>query len=510
MLSAGAVFAQGIPVPRTWVGEYTCSESVNRTNPAYTQKFEILEHSGKLTGKTESEKTIEIHSLSPLAAGVVSFESSGVWKEQPERKWFIKAEGRIVGETFEAVGRMLGPDSKTVVREKCTVSLRRIQHDRHLAVINPSDRGVSNFKISYVGEPVLPSPETLEGGRQFSEWKLPEGYPWSFKGSPSANPRSLVERKPTPNEDALIQDAKKLVAELNVKAIAFMEGDSVVSVVSRPGITAKTIFPSASMSKQVTALGVGQAICENRLKLTTRADTLVTSLQGTHLGQATMEQLLLMSSASAETASQHTHGITVEETNKHFLGDGSVEELLATPRISSKKDGPAGFDYKSTDPYLAALMVQKAVGMKFTDWLHKTVFLPAGVADSYVLDTDKRGNFLATGGTKLTFGDWMRLAVYVQRERSKQGCFGDFLRSMGERQISIPKIPGVNGFFDGYSYFTWTNNAQSPSIFWSAGHFGQRIGWSQKIDNDRIFLTFGFGSDKDMGRIYPLASRWIN
>ena len=117
---------------------------------------------------------------------------------------------------------------------------------------------------------------------------------------------------------------------------------------------------------------------------------------------------------------------------------------------------------------------------------------------------------MATAGVRLSLNDWIRLAVYIQEQRDQATCFGQFVRDMSRTQISIPKIQGVNGYFTGYSFFTWTDNDLVRSSAWAVGAYGQRIGWSTKEKNTRVFLTFGDGTDSDMSKIYPLANRWIN
>jgi hypothetical protein len=97
----------------------------------------------------------------------------------------------------------------------------------------------------------------------------------------------------------------------------------------------------------------------------------------------------------------------------------------------------------------------------------------------------------------------------VREQRAGAGCFADYLKAMSTAQLRIPKIPGVNGFFNGYGYFTWTDNDAAPGSVWAVGHFGQRIGWSTDPAKTRVFLTFGVESDRDMTALYPLAARWL-
>ena len=480
---------------------------------AYTQPVSLQVQHGRGWGLVETAQTLETLELDIQASGEVALASEGFWRGDTARRWPIRLQGTLGPEGLMAQGLMLGADRQTVVRERCQVVLRPPSGENFtlpMAVADP-------YPIESVGQALAQSASTLPGGRTFAEWNKAAGQPWSYRRTPRDGGRPLPLRAASSTEQALVRESQTLVAELRVKAIVLVDDGQVVSVAARPGIRASTLLPSASMAKTVTAVGIGRALCARALSLESQAESLLPLLQGSALGQASLRQLLLMSSGTAETETSHTHGITPEETSRYLMGAGAeaMPELLASPRISRARRPQQPlpgqpFDYKSTDPYAAALMVQQATGMPFTQWLDRQVFDAMGAGDLAVLDTDRRGNFLATGGVHLSLSDWIRFAIHIQEERNRPGCFGDFLRAMGSRHISIPRIDGVNGYFDGYGYFTWTDNASAPNTFWAVGHFGQRIGWSTQADKRRIFLTFGQGSDADMHRIYPLARRWMH
>ena len=130
-----------------------------------------------------------------------------------------------------------------------------------------------------------------------------------------------------------------------------------------------------------------------------------------------------------------------------------------------------------------------------------------GNANPPTVSNDDKG---ADCTLKMALSDWVRLAIYIQEQRDQPTCFGQYIRDLGRTQIAIPKIPGVNGYFSGYGFLTWTDNDMVPSTAWAVGAYGQRIGWSIKERNTKVFLSFGDGSDPDMNKIYPLANRWIN
>jgi CubicO group peptidase (beta-lactamase class C family) len=285
-----------------------------------------------------------------------------------------------------------------------------------------------------------------------------------------------------------------------------VDGDQVAYATGRPGLTPLSLLPSASVSKTVTAVGVGKAVCSGRVTLNSALGSLIPGLKAAPIGTASLRDALLMASGSAV----HSHEITPAETSQHFAGPGSLELLLLTPRFAELSASPGQrFVYKSIDPYLAAMAVQAVMGKPFSQFLQDEVFTPMGSGEAVILDTDRQGHFLATGGVRMSLADWIRFAAYVREQRAGSGCFADYLKAMSTAQLRIPKIPGVNGFFNGYGYFTWTDNDAAPGSVWAVGHFGQRIGWSTDPAKTRVFLTFGVESDRDMAALYPLAARWL-
>lgn len=489
--------------PATAAGDLTCS-STSSGGPGYTQALQLRFAGHVANGVHETDRHHEIQELVVDADGSLRFSAAGVGKHDDSR-WFIRAAGLLVGRSLSATGRMYD-GARRVIRESCTVSLRA-SHD-----VRPPGAGASpGLPLEAVGAPLEFSASTLWGQRAFREWNFEYGMPWSSRVSPSWTPRSLGERPLNWTERELASEFRALVMELPIKALVLVDAGQVVAAWTRPGVTPSTLLPSASMSKSVTALAVGQAVCAGHLSLETRAADLVPALRGKATGTASLRQLLLMSSGSAETQTQHTSGVTFREAERFLQSEAwSLADLISDARLAGEKPAGKVFDYKSYDPYLAALMVQQATGRKFTSWVRDNLFREAGLEHGFVLDTDRHGNFLATGGVRLSLSDWVRLGVYIQEQRDRAGCLGGFIRDMLGPVIDVAKIPGVNGHFNGYGYFTWADADLAPEMGWIAGHFGQRIGISIRAGNTRVFLTFGDGTDPSMRRLYPLARRWVH
>jgi CubicO group peptidase (beta-lactamase class C family) len=348
-------------------------------------------------------------------------------------------------------------------------------------------------------------------------WLLGSGQPWHHRVPARPDTPALPARAPTAAEAELIARLETLLPRIDARAVVLVDDGRVVDAFGTGGIGWDTRLLSASMAKTVTALAVGHAVCAGKLTLETRADTLVPSLAGKALGAATLRDLLLMASGTVDPPPGDVMGTTAAESRLHLEGAGNLEQLVASPSQSTAQPGAGGpvrpgerFSYKARDPYTVALMLERAVGMPAVRWVDEQLLAALPNQHLAILGTDRAGHFAgANGGVRLSLADWVRLALHVQARRGGDDCQGRFLRELSRTQIPAPLQPGVNGFFNGYGYFTWTENRLAPGTFWAVGYGGQRIGWSTDAANRRIFLMFGNAADRHMQQVYPLAQAWI-
>ena len=349
------------------------------------------------------------------------------------------------------------------------------------------------------------------------DWLLGSGQPWHHRvaGNPAVAPLAMQPARA--GQAAVMQDARRLVERHELKLVALVDDGRVVEIAARPGIGPQTLLMSASIGKTVTAVAAGKAVCAGLLRLDTAAGSLLPALRGTDLGRATLRDLLTMTSGVVEPPPRNATGLGRDETARYIEGDGPLDELLASPRhgVAQRDNGrpvPPGkrFSYKSVDPLAVSAMLAQATGRPTVRWLEEQVLRDVPIGDAAVLGTNRRGEFVgAEGNVRLTLADWLRFAAWLQDSRARSGCFGDYLRAMSATQVRVPMIDGINGYFGGYGYFTWTENTLAPRTWWAVGYGGQRIGWSTDPANRRIFVTFGTSADKDMNAIYPVANRWI-
>jgi CubicO group peptidase (beta-lactamase class C family) len=348
-------------------------------------------------------------------------------------------------------------------------------------------------------------------------WLLGSGQPWHHRVPARPDTPALQARAPSAAEAELIARMEALLPRIDARAVVLVDDGRVVDAFGTGGIGWETRLLSASMAKTVTALAVGQAVCAGKLTLETRADALLPALAGKALGEATLRDLLRMASGTVDPPAGDVMGTTAAQSRLHLEGSGSLELLVASPSQSTAQAGAGGpvrpgerFSYKARDPYTVALMLERAVGMPAVRWVDEQLLAALPNQHLAILATDRAGHFSgANGGVRLSLADWVRLALHVQTRRGGDDCYGRFLREVSGTQIPAPLQPGVNGYFNGYGYFTWTENRMAPGTFWAVGYGGQRIGWSTDAANRRIFLMFGNAADRHMQQVYPLAQAWI-
>ena len=347
------------------------------------------------------------------------------------------------------------------------------------------------------------------------DWLLTKRGPsWWHKTQPSPTPVELKKRSPSPSEQALIDRARTLVANRPAKAFALMDGDAVLYAEYKAPADPEALFFGFSMGKTVTAMAVGQAICSGKLKLDTKASEIVPELIGKALGNATVHDLLRMTSGAAEPNADSTIW-SPEQFKEWGRGNLDLEKLVTDDRVTKAARGVFSnyvpgehFSYKSTDPILLGVMVARTTGLPFSQWVQEQVLNPMGAAHAGLYVQDRQQNGLADSGLRIRLDDWMRFAWWVKSSSKESGCFGDFVRKATSTQIangSSPATRKTGKLFGGYGYFAWTDNGIAPNTAWASGWGGQRISWHK--DSDRMVVVFS-NMENWMPEVYEVAKDW--
>lgn len=530
--------ATASPVESLWQGTLSCSAQVGSGSGAYSRPLQLKIDGTRGQGEAGDVQTVEKISVDIDAKGHWRALIRGVWRNDERRQWITRLEGSASGLQARLEGKMFAGDGVTLVRERCELQLQASQAATSAGPAQPtpglqtaqapSSNAHTTLRLRSVNKASQPgeagqqsaSGLPLQAGLSYlpEAWLYGQGQPWHYRTSANAAAPAVPVREPRADEQALLELSARLVQELPIKVIALIDDGQIVDVVAAPEIRFNTLLLSASMGKTVTAIATGQALCAGSLNLGTRADALISVLVGKDLGAATLHDLLRMASGTIDPPPRDVMGTTAQENRHHLEGPGNLLQLVSSPSQATAQStffGPRKpgerFSYKARDPYVTALMLEQATGMRAVQWVEQSLLAQVPIEYPGYLGTDRSGYFAgANGGVRLALVDWIRLAIFVQNQRRSDSCLGRYLRDMSRTQIAAPLQDGVNGYFKGYGYFTWTENTQAPDTFWAVGYGGQRIGWSTDPDNRRIFLMFSTSADHHMARIYPLANAWIN
>jgi CubicO group peptidase (beta-lactamase class C family) len=374
------------------------------------------------------------------------------------------------------------------------------------------------FATTVLSATALAQNPTQDGAaRAPDEWLLEQtgrGY-WA-KTQPSPNPVTLNRRQPTAAEQPVVDRVQSLMATRPARAFALIDGNTVVYSQFNAPASEEAITFGFSMGKSVTSMAVGQAVCANKLKLDTKASELVPQLAGKALGAATVRDLLRMASGTTDGNPDSTV-YSPEQAKAWGQGTLNLVDVVTDDRVakaqrgvfSDYKPGEAT-SYKSTDPILLGIMVSKATGMPWAQWLQEQVLNPMGAAKSGLYVTDRQQNGATDGGMRMRVDDWIRFGLWVKRSSKEQGCFGDYVRAAISTQIKNGNGPADRKFgklFGGYGYLIWTDNSMAPNTAWASGWGGQRIGWSTDADNQRMIVTFS-NVESWMPEVYEVMRDW--
>jgi len=243
---------------------------------------------------------------------------------------------------------------------------------------------------------------------------------------------------------------------------------------------AKQRFLSNSMAKTLTAMGVGIALRERRIRsIDDLAGVYAPKLTGTLYGQTTIRNLLRMSS-----------GAKFEE-----LYNGADD--LARYGAASYREGASGgakvitermypqgtvFNYASAETDMLALVLQGATGETVSAYLQSRLWQPMGAASSGFWRADSTGLERASGNFNATARDYARLGILLGNDgrRKDRPDLGeiiprDFLVEATDWKRHPPAFaPKKATPYYGYGYQVWTFPG-AKRRFALLGVYGQAI-----------------------------------
>ena len=268
--------------------------------------------------------------------------------------------------------------------------------------------------------------------------------------------------------------------------VAYLKGYGLADVESHVPVTGETNFRLASLSKQFTATAIMLLVADGKLNYDDQLSSLLPGLPAYARG-VTVRHLL-----------NHTGGLPdyerfVPDSQTAQVHDGDVPALIAHAPAAKFAAGTR-YDYSNTGYVLLALVVEKASGRRFADFLHQRIFAPLGMTHTVAFEDgrsavvhrayghtiDRAGAVRRTdqSNTSATLGDGGIYTSAADLVKWDQALERHTLVSAAAQQLAWtpPSLPGGAATEYGFGWFV--DQARGTTRLW---HYGESRGFTNVI-----------------------------
>jgi CubicO group peptidase (beta-lactamase class C family) len=248
------------------------------------------------------------------------------------------------------------------------------------------------------------------------------------------------------------------------------------------GRTDRHRFTSWSMAKTVTAMLIGIAIDEGRIRsVDDFAAAYVPALAGTEYGRTSLRHLLQMSSgvrfnegASPGSTSDDVLQLILDTYMR--VGPGGVGAVTAF----NDRERPAGtkYSYASVETQVLGLVLARAIGRPIAEYLEQKIWQPIGAEADATWLVDNSGQEVTLCCLNAVLRDYARFGLLLAHDgnwRGRQIIPAGWVLEATTVHLDQPHLwPGTAMETEGYGYQTWILPGERR-MFMLVGANGQRI-----------------------------------
>lgn len=271
-------------------------------------------------------------------------------------------------------------------------------------------------------------------------------------------------------------------------AVVMIENGEVIFEGYAGGISKETPMQSYSVTKSLTALAVGEALCSGKLKsLDDKASVYAPALEGTAYGASSVRNLLRHTSGAEDPGGNGYSGIhSFRDFRAMLLHELSLLDLMKKHGQQSRYKQGEKFIYNGLDSQALSLVVRGATGVPLPRWFEDTVWQKVGAEFPAGWYVDREGNGVAEISVLATARDFARIGLYVLDRvagKADDPCVSAFLREAASAQVQ-------KGYWESAPAFGLGLHVGADGNTWMFGHGGQRVGINAK--SGRVFSTNGY------------------
>ena len=339
----------------------------------------------------------------------------------------------------------------------------------------------------------------------------------NFSPTASVGSRTIYEL-PVADASALtispdaLRAAEEFAAGLDSFAFIVVHRGVVQTEWYGPGWSRDRLTQSQSMNKTVTAMMMGNAIEDGFVEsVNDPIGKYLVEWQGDPRGDITIENLLYMSSGLAQY--RFSLNPFAKDTAFRFLN--SQDRAVVVLNTALGWAPGSRFDYNDINAQLTGMIVERASGKPYTQYLQERLWGPMGGQHAELWLDQENGLAMTACCLLASAIDWAKIGVMMKdggRIDSRQVIPAEWLGHM------IDPSPQ----YSGYGYLTWLgqglmdegpgkegierNQAEpflAPDMFYLSGYGGQRV----YIDrgNDLVVVRLG-----PFSGMQPLKPHWDN
>lgn len=296
----------------------------------------------------------------------------------------------------------------------------------------------------------------------------------AFVNPPKESKALAPTTVPIPDEAKQVLD--ELFGRNKTKALVVVRDSQILYERYSFGVGKRNTPLGYSISKSLTALTVGRAICDGHINsIDDPIKKYVANLSGTSWGEASVKDVLRMSSGAYKTELQFDghKSRELQQSIGTAIAEGKMSaDFVDLMKANDEKSFPTGsvYNYSNFDTVALGLLVQAATGMSFSEYFEKAIWHTIGAEFRGAWFVNSNGQTSTYNGFSATPHDWTRIGIMVLDELGKkESCFGKFISDATSNQISSV------GPATSYGYQIWVGCRTSQADFCFVGFGGQYI-----------------------------------
>lgn len=294
-----------------------------------------------------------------------------------------------------------------------------------------------------------------------------------FPSTPIARAKTVSELEEGEVIDPVWPDGTTLstyMQENEVQGVLVLQDDQIRLEAYQDGVNQRTLWTSFSIAKSISSMLLGMALKDGYLHMEDSLAQYIPALKGEDYGKVTVEQLLTMTSGIEWNEDYTDPHADVAQMN---LGACVSDESHILTYMKSLKAAHAPgthWNYSTGEAGLLGILIQKATGMRLSDYLSKGLWKPWGMEHTAHWLADECSGLNTGGhGISASLRDYGRLGMVMLHKGKKAGV-DLFAKEWIEKATRPWQATGEED--GGYGYLWWVNPDGS---YQAAGIFGQLL-----------------------------------